>query len=138
MPRVVLDTCVLAAAVRSARGASNRLLSLVGTGAFGPALSVPLVFGYEDALLRPGNRGPFTREEIVEILDFISANGVPQEIHFLWRPHLPDSRDDHVLELAVAARCEAIVTFNLRDFRGAEAFGVRVVSPGAFLGEILP
>lgn len=38
-----------------------------------------------------------------------------------------------VLELAVEARCEIIVTHNLRDFVGAEQFGIQVRTPGAFL-----
>ena len=55
---------------------------------------------------------------------------------YLWRPTLRDSNDDLVLELAVAADCDAIVTFNQRDFAGVEQFGLRVVTPGEFLKEI--
>jgi len=43
MRRIVLDTNVLVAAARSRRGASFRVLSLVGTGRFEIALSVALV-----------------------------------------------------------------------------------------------
>ncbi len=38
-----------------------------------------------------------------------------------------------VLELAVAAECDMIVTHNARDFGGAEQFGINVVDPGSFL-----
>lgn len=41
-----------------------------------------------------------------------------------------------VLELAVAAGCDAIVTHNRRDFAPAKQFGVRVVSPAEFLEEL--
>ena len=41
-----------------------------------------------------------------------------------------------VLELAVEAEAECIVTHNLRDFAGAEKFGVRVVTPQSLLGHI--
>jgi hypothetical protein len=41
-----------------------------------------------------------------------------------------------VLELAVVAGGAAVVTFNRADFRGAERFGVRVLSPQEFLVEI--
>ena len=34
-----------------------------------------------------------------------------------------------VLELAVAATADYVVTFNARDFAGAERFGVRVIPP---------
>ena len=54
----------------------------------------------------------------------------------LWRPFLPDPLDDLVLELAVEANAECIVTHNRRDFAGAEQFGVRIVSPGTFLRQL--
>jgi len=41
-----------------------------------------------------------------------------QDIHYLWRPFLPDPDDDMVLELAFAANCDFIVTHNTGDFRG--------------------
>jgi len=41
-----------------------------------------------------------------------------------------------VLEIAVAGQCEYIVTYNEKDFRGAAQFGVKVVTPQAFLEEI--
>ena len=51
--RVVLDTNILVAALGSKRGASNAILSKVGKGFFDLALSVPLMFEYEDVLNRP-------------------------------------------------------------------------------------
>ena len=41
-----------------------------------------------------------------------------------------------VLELAVAARCDSIVTYNQRDFSGADKFGIRVMDARTFLQEI--
>jgi len=55
------------------------------------------------------------------------------EGHFLWRPVLKDPKDDHVLELAVEASAQFIVTYNLRNFAGAEKFGIQVVTPKEFL-----
>lgn len=49
---------------------------------------------------------------------------------------LPDPSDDMVPELAVAAGGATVVTFNRADFRGAERFGVRVISPREFLAEV--
>ena len=43
-----------------------------------------------------------------------------QEIHFLWRPFLSDADDDMVLELALAAGCQYIITHNVTDFHGSE------------------
>lgn len=52
------------------------------------------------------------------------------------QPFLKDPKDDMVLEAAVASGCTHIVTFNAKDFSGAEQFGVRIVSPQTFLAEI--
>ena len=67
------------------------------------------------------------------LLDF---RVVLREIFFLWRPFLRDPRDDMVLELAVEAECDAILTYNQRDFAGVEQFGLRANTPKEFLQEI--
>jgi predicted nucleic acid-binding protein len=41
-----------------------------------------------------------------------------------------------VLEVAVAAVCDCIVTYNKADFRHTERFGLRVVTAKEFLEEI--
>ena len=51
--RVVLDSSVLVTGVRSARGASRRLLLGVRDRRFTVLVSVPLVSEYEAVLLRP-------------------------------------------------------------------------------------
>jgi len=41
-----------------------------------------------------------------------------------------------VLEAAVAGSCEAIVTFNKKDFGGAFQFGIKILTPREFLEKI--
>jgi hypothetical protein len=41
-----------------------------------------------------------------------------------------------ILERAVAAGCDFVVTFNTRDFVSVERFAVRAIEPGAFLRHI--
>lgn len=134
-PQVVLDTNVLVAGLRSNRGASYRLLDLVGQELFDLHLSVPLVIEYEDVLRREvvGRFVPATTVEAV--IDFHCSVAAKHRIHFLWRPALRDPGDDMVLELAVAAQSD-IVTHNLKDFGGVERFGLRAISPRVFLTEI--
>jgi len=134
-PRVVVDTNVVVAGLRSRRGVAFRLLSEVGKGRFELALSVPLVLEYEDALLRPqvANLG---RADVDAVLDYFCKVAHLQQIFFLWRPLLPDPKDDMLLELAVAARCQSIITYNVRDFVGAEKFGISVLEPGPFLSGV--
>lgn len=132
-PRVVLDTNVLVAGLRSRLGASNRVLSLVGTGQFDHVVSVALLFEYEATLMRPELQIPLSRRTIADVLDYLCTAGVRQQIHFLWRPVLPDPSDDLVLEVAVHGRCDRIVTFNRQDFAGSERFGIRAETPSEFL-----
>ncbi|HKS25447.1 MAG TPA: putative toxin-antitoxin system toxin component, PIN family [Thermoanaerobaculia bacterium] len=134
--RVVLDTSVLVAAIRSRRGASFQLLTRLGSDDFDVAVSVPLVLEYEDALMRHLSSTTLDESDIAAILDYMCSVADHQEIFFLWRPILRDPGDDMLLEVAVAADCQAIVTHNVRDFAGAEKFGLRVLTPSAFLQEI--
>lgn len=135
-PQIVLDTNVLVAAQRSRRGASSLLLSLVGTGAFGLHLSVPLALEYEAVLTRQRKDLGLSLEDVAAVVDALCALAIPHRIHFLWRPYLRDPADEHILELAVAARCDHIVTYNRKNFAGAERFGVAVTDPRAFLQKI--
>jgi putative PIN family toxin of toxin-antitoxin system len=127
----VLDTNVVFAALRSRRGASFRLLSLVGTGLFDVHLSVPLLFEYEDVLKRTGTG--LTLADVDAVLDYLCGISLRQEIHFLWRPCLRDPKDDMVLELAVTSQCTHIITFNTADFSGSDRFGLQVLRPADFL-----
>lgn len=96
-------------------------------------VSVALLFEYEAAVTRPESGIRLSRTAIDDILDYVCAAGVRQEIYFLWRPTLSDPNDDLVLEVAVHGGCDRIVTFNTRDFAGSERFGVRVETPAEFL-----
>lgn len=137
--QVVLDTNVVISALRSRRGASYRLLVLLGQAGFEIHLSVPLVLEYEDVAKRIAADVGLSGQDIDDILDYLCSVGRRHAIHFLWRPFLNDPGDDHVLELAVAAECDTIVTHNVKDFVGCEQFGLRAETPGEFLrslGEI--
>jgi predicted nucleic acid-binding protein len=118
------------------RGSAFRLLSLVGMGQFDIHLSVPLVFEYEAVLLRELPYLQVTKEAVEAIIDFHCTVATHHSIFFLWRPFLRDPKDDMILELAVKAGCEFIITYNARDFAGVAQFGIRVIEPGAFLQRI--
>jgi predicted nucleic acid-binding protein len=124
MYQVVIDTNVLVAALLSSRGASHRLLRLVGDPRWQINLSVPLVLEYEQTLKRVCTGGDLNSDDVDSVIDF------------LWRPLLPDPKDDFVLELAVESRADFLLTFNTKDFVGAERFSVRVIPPREFLAII--
>jgi putative PIN family toxin of toxin-antitoxin system len=135
-PDVVIDTNVVISAQHSKRGASAKLMSLIGTGRFEIHLSVSLVLEYEEVLYRQSNVLGLTREDVTDLIDALCALSHHHKIYFLWRPQLRDTADELVLELAVAASCSYIVTYNRKDFAGAEKFGLKVVTPKEFLQEI--
>ena len=135
-PAVVLDTNVFVSALRSRRGASFRLLSLIGTGRFEVELSVPLALEYEAVGRRHVPETTLSDAEFDAILEYVCRAARHREVFFSWRPCLPDPGDDMILELAVAAGGATVVTYNTADFRGAERFGVRVCGPQEFLASI--
>lgn len=134
--RVVIDTNVLIAGLRSATGASFQVLQRLGSQAFTPCVSVPLILEYEAVAKRQSRELGLSFGEIDDVLDYICSIAEPHSIFYLWRPFLADPRDDLVLELAVEAAATCIVTHNLRDFAGIEKFGLDAISPGAFLRRI--
>jgi predicted nucleic acid-binding protein len=132
--RVVLDTSVLVAAARSRLGASFALVSSIPSPEFQPCLSVGLYAEWQEVLTRPENLPPGrTAEDALGFVRYLASQAHLQEIHFLWRPFLPDPDDDMVLELAFAAGCRHIITHNVKDFRGSEQLGVSALSPRDFL-----
>ena len=132
--RVVLDTSVLVAAMRSNRGASYALVSSIPSPEFQPCLSIALYNEWQAVLTRPENLTPgSTAEDARRFLRYLAGQSHLQEIHFLWRPFLTDPDDDFVLELAFAAGCHYLVTHNVRDFRRSEQLGIEAVPPRKFL-----
>ncbi|NBC64538.1 MAG: putative toxin-antitoxin system toxin component, PIN family [Bacteroidetes bacterium] len=134
--QIVLDTNVIYAALRSKRGASYRLLSLLNSDKFQINLSVPLVIEYEDVLKRKIDSLTFTERKIDQFLDYLCIAGNWHEVYFLWRPILKDPEDDMILELAVRAGCQFIITYNKQDFRGVDKFGIQLATAKEFLQTI--
>ena len=132
----MIDKNVWIAAILSKRGASYKLLSMIDSEKFEVNISVPLILEYEDIAKRLVGEISLTTRDIDDILDYICQTANQNKIYYLWRPFLNDPNDDMVLELAVTANCDFIITFNQSDFRGADQFGVEIVTPQDFLRKI--
>ena len=109
---VVIDTNVIYSGLRSKRGASYRLLGLIGEGCIPYAVSISLLFEYEDVLRRNIDQFKLSSIEVDDFLDAIALMGSRQIAKFLWRPYLNDPKDDHILELAVVSNSDIIITYN--------------------------
>ena len=132
MHQIVLDTNVLVASLRSRRGASYRIVSLIGTGVFRSHVSVALALEYEEVLKRTGMISALTEGDVDKFLDYIFqfSNLVPSV--YPTRPSLSDPDDELVLDLAI--QCGGtIVTYNKRDFVEAVKRNILVLTPAEFL-----
>ena len=91
----------------------------------------------EAAAKRPiGKKTGFKAQDVDDFIDYICSVAERRIVHFLWRPLLSDPKDDMILELAVAANCDRIVSYHKGDFHGVDQLGIRVVTAREFLHEI--
>jgi putative PIN family toxin of toxin-antitoxin system len=139
--KIVLDTDVVVAAMRSPRGASAEILRAARQGQATLLASVPLALEYEAVLSRAEHRlaAGLADREVKIFLTAVVALAEPVTSHFLWRPQLRDPGDEMVLETAINGRANALVTFNVRDFGTIPSqFGVEVLLPRDAIRRIKP
>lgn len=137
--RLVLDTNVVVAGMRSPNGASARLLKLARRSRLALIGNVALALEYEAVCTMAEHRlaSGLSDAEVAIFVDAVIAMLEPVESHFVWRPQLRDPGDELVLEAAVNGGADAIVTFNLRDFGAApRMFGVDLLLPSEAVGRI--
>lgn len=137
--RLVVDTDVVVAAMRSPSGASAALIRrlLEGEGVW--LLSVAMALEYEAVCMLADHRlaSNAAAEDVMNLLYTIFDVIVPVEVHYQWRPQLADAGDEMVLEAAVNGHADAIVSFNHKDYKGAPGrFGIRLRTPAEALREI--
>lgn len=136
--RIVLDTDVVVAGLRSDQGASRQILTGVLSHRIAVVASVPLFLEYEAVLMRHEQRAAtgLTVNETNVFLDALAAVVEPVVFRFLWKPQLKDPADEIVLETAVNGRADRIATFNVRHLRAAAAsFGIAAARPGEIWDE---
>jgi putative PIN family toxin of toxin-antitoxin system len=137
--RLVVDTVVMVAAIRSDAGASRWVLVAGLDRRFTMLVSVPLMVEYEAVMTRHQHLAAsrLSVEEVGALLDAVAAVAEPIRLEFLWRPLLSDPKDDMVLETAVDGNADAIVTFNHRHFVSTtKRFGIAVLSPAEVMHQM--
>lgn len=137
--RLVLDTDVLLSALRSTVGASRVLLLAVEARMITPLVSVATVIEYEAVLKRAEHLDAtgLDAEDIDRFLDDFVAHADHITPHFRTRPSVHDANDEMFAELAMNGRADALVSFNLGDYRPLDARSPRldilVCRPGDIL-----
>lgn len=96
-------------------------------------VSTALLLEYEDILKRPEMRAFVSESDVNVLLDGICAIAQYSEIFYLWRLSAKDPNDAFILELAVRANADFIITYNPKGFPAAASFGVKLVTPKEFL-----
>ena len=138
--RVVLDTSVVVSAMRSRRGASNRLLQMAFLGSFQILATPALFLEYEEVLRRPEQCAVhmLSPERMSGFLIGLAGIIEPVRVFYQWRPQLQDTDDEMVLETALNGRADAIVTHNIKDFAvAASRFNLRVTNPASLVREAM-
>lgn len=139
--KLVLDTDVVVAPMRSPSGASAAILRAAREGRTTLLVSVALALEYEAVCCQAEHRlaSGLSDREVDVFLTAVVALAEPVRTHFLWRPQLRDAGDEMVLEAAVNGRADALVTFNVRDFGTVPSqFGIEVLLPREAIRRIKP
>jgi len=119
---LVLDTNILVAALLRAGGGARSVLRACLEGHYQPVIGPALLAEYEDVMSRAAlfEKSALTPRERDTVLDALLGRCRWVEVFYAWRPNLPDEADNHLIELAMAAQADAIVSRNLRDLTRGE------------------
>jgi putative PIN family toxin of toxin-antitoxin system len=135
MCRIVLDTNVLVAGLKSHGGASRQVLRHILSGRYKPLFGNALWLEYCDLLDRPLYGDRISTDERQEVLAALASCGIWVSVYYGWRPNLHDEADNHLIELALAGNAELIISHNKRDLTSGELKlgGIRILSPAEAL-----
>ena len=134
---IVMDTNVLVAgACRRESSLAYQILLGVLEERFPLILTEPIVREYLDVLARPAVRAltGLSRRQSEELVTDLIALSYRVQLHFSWRPNLPDEGDNKFVDAAIHATA-VIVTYKASDFRGADLpqYGWTAMTPREFL-----
>lgn len=130
---VIIDTNILVAGLIGGKGPNREILRHCFRGTLQPFVSNALYLEYQDLLNRPHIQTLCQQTSVTlkQFLDDFASICRPVDARYLWRPNLRDEADNHIIELAIAASAEFIITNNTRDFASADLkqLGYAVITP---------
>ena len=128
--KIVLDTNVLVSGLLSPLGPPATILRLVAVGELRLCFDGRILAEYRKVLSRA--RFGFDPRDVDDLLDQVEGGGELVAAGPL-AARLPHPADEPFLEVAAAARADALVTGNLRHFPEDRRAGVTVVNPAGLL-----
>ena len=135
-----MDSNVIVASLISARGDNRAVLRACLDGAPQPVIGEALFLEYEDVMGRPKlfQRSPLSKLERQQLLEAFLSVCEWVHVYYGWRPNLSDEGDNHLMELAVAAGVDWIVTNNVTGFRRADLRfpQIGIIRPREFMREM--
>ena len=133
--QIVIDTNVIVSGLRSKRGAAYRLLCLLNDPRWEVNISTTLLFEYGEILKREF-AGRYTEQDLDDLLDGFCHIARQRDIFYVWRPASADPDNEFLIDLAISAQADFLITYNPRDVQRVKQFGVKVVTPGEFLHDM--
>lgn len=137
--KIVIDTSVWISALIKRDSKARELIRLIFQAKLSPQMSETLFREYEDVMKRKKIQEltPLSLEEQNELFEAYLSTCKWNEIYYMWRPNLQDENDNFIVELAVASGAEAIITYNVKDFKSAELiFKHKIITPEDFIKEM--
>lgn len=135
--RIVADTNVLVSAAAFPRGVPARVVLLAGEGHLRLFVSPFILSEMADVLARP--KIGFSPEQIQAALDAV------KEVATMVQPKVRvdiiarENSDNRILECALAAEADALVTGNMKDIRPLGKFrNIEILTPREFLDRFFP
>ena len=136
----MVDSNVIVASLISGRGDNRAVLRSCLEGFAQPVIGETLFLEYEDVMSRQKlfERSPLSKVERQQLLEAFLSVSEWVHVYYGWRPNLPDEGDNHLMELAIAAGADWIVTNNVSDFQRTELRfpQIGIIRPREFMREI--
>ncbi len=137
--RVVLDTAAFISGIRSDSGPSAELFRMVFRGNVILLMDHKLGLEYRDVALRQEHisASRLKASEILELIEALESFAEPVRVVWKPRPLSPDPNDDMIIDIAINAMADAVVTNNIKHFAAAgRRFHIPVLSPAQLLRRI--
>ena len=128
--KIVLDTNVLVSALLTPFGNAARILDMVLLGELLLLYDDRIILEYREVLLRP--KFGFKEKDVHDLLVFLEADGMkvnPAPIKYT----LADQDDIPFIETALTGMAEAVITGNIRHFKGKHSKNFKIMAPDEFL-----